>query len=87
MLAPPDVEAEARTGWLVPPGDARALAAVLVDVLALGATARDALSARARSHSLDRFSMARMQAATLDAYAALLTQRRELTKVVYARTI
>jgi glycosyltransferase involved in cell wall biosynthesis len=72
VLAPPDVEAAARTGWRVKPGDARALAAAVIEALALGATARDDLSGRARSHILDRFSVTRMQAETLEAYAALL---------------
>ncbi len=74
VLAPPDAEAAARTGWRVTPGDARALAGAIIEALALGATARDDLSGRARSHILERFSVTRMQAETLDAYAALLAQ-------------
>ena len=38
VLAPPDVEAAARTGWRVAPGDARALATAVIEALALGAT-------------------------------------------------
>ncbi len=75
VLAPPEVEGGERTGWRVPPGDAQALAAAMIEALALGATAREALSARARAHVLRRFSVERMQAETLAAYAALLAPR------------
>jgi glycosyltransferase involved in cell wall biosynthesis len=75
VLAPPEVAEEERTGWRVPPGDTRALCEAMHAALALGATARDALSARARAHVLQRFSVARMQAETLAAYAALLAGR------------
>ncbi len=71
IATPPDVELAARTGWRVPPGDARALAAALYDVLTWGASAREGLSQRARSRALTRFSITRMQAETLAAYSAL----------------
>ena len=71
IATPPDVELAARTGWRVPPGDARALAAALYDVLTLGASAREGLSQRARSRALARSSITRMQAETLAAYSAL----------------
>jgi glycosyltransferase involved in cell wall biosynthesis len=71
IASPPDVELSARTGWRVPPGDAHALAAALYDVLTLGASAREGLSARARSRALARFSITRMQAETLAGYSAL----------------
>lgn len=72
VAAPPEVEMVARTGWRVPPGDGTALAAALYDVLSMGASARESLSLRARTRVLSRFSMGRMQAEILDAYAALL---------------
>lgn len=72
VAAPPEVDFGARTGWRVPPGDARALAAALYDVLTLGASARENLSIRARARVLSRFSITRMQAETLAAYAQLL---------------
>ena len=62
VAAPPDVEIVARTGWRVPAGDARALAAAVYDVLTLGASAREAMSLRARARVLGRYSVARMQA-------------------------
>ncbi|HLH12924.1 MAG TPA: glycosyltransferase family 4 protein [Methylovirgula sp.] len=60
------------TGWCVPAGDPGALAEAIAQALALGAAARDALSLRARSHVLSRFSLEHMQAETLAAYAALI---------------
>jgi glycosyltransferase involved in cell wall biosynthesis len=72
VAAPPDVEIAARTGWRVPAGDARALAAAVYDVLTLGASAREAMSLRARARVLGRYSVARMQAETLAAYAELI---------------
>ena len=53
VLAPPRVAEEERTGWLVPPGDAAALAAAIAAALALSGGARRAL-ARARPPSCRR---------------------------------
>jgi glycosyltransferase involved in cell wall biosynthesis len=75
VLAPPQVPADRRTGWRVTPGDAQALAEALANVLALGATARDSLSLRARAHVESRFSLQQMCAETLDVYASLLAAR------------
>jgi glycosyltransferase involved in cell wall biosynthesis len=72
VLAPPEVEGSERTGWRVAPGDPQALAEAMMVALEQGATAREALSARARAHVLRRFSVERMQRETLAAYAALL---------------
>jgi glycosyltransferase involved in cell wall biosynthesis len=72
VLAPPQVPADQRTGWRVTPGDARALAEALANVLALGATARDSLSRRARAHVENRFSLQQMCAETLDVYGGLI---------------
>ena len=72
VLAPPDVAADQRTGWRVPPGDADALADAIAAALKLGASARDALARRARAHVETHFSVDRMGHDMLDAYAALL---------------
>jgi glycosyltransferase involved in cell wall biosynthesis len=72
VLAPPQVAEDERTGWRVPPGDAPALADALAAILALGATAREALSLRARHHVQACFSVQQMCADTLDAYSTLL---------------
>ena len=75
VLAPPDAPASARTGWRVPAGDPAALAGALDHALSLGASAHDALAARARSHVERRFSLPGMVARTLDVYAELLARR------------
>ena len=74
-VAPPDVDPQARTGWRIAPNDPAALAVALGSVLSLGATARDALSARARDHVMAHFSLDRMKSDTLDVYTALLEAR------------
>ncbi|HSI42511.1 MAG TPA: glycosyltransferase [Xanthobacteraceae bacterium] len=58
-----------RTGWLVPPGDADALAAALAEALALDDAGREALAGEARRQVDLRFSRRREVAATLGAYA------------------
>jgi glycosyltransferase involved in cell wall biosynthesis len=75
VLAPPEVESAARTGWRVAPNDAEELALALKAALSLGASAREALSARGRSHVEAHFSLDRMCADTLDVYAALIDAR------------
>ncbi|GJD84045.1 glycosyltransferase family 4 protein [Methylobacterium haplocladii] len=75
VLAPPDVEPSRRTGWRVPPNDPAALAAALGELLALGASARDALALRARAHVETHFSLETMVADTLDVYEGLLRPR------------
>jgi glycosyltransferase involved in cell wall biosynthesis len=72
VLAPPQVTPSERTGWRVPPGDAAALAAGLVEALALRPSARDALALRARRHVERHFSLDAMVGDTLDVYCALL---------------
>lgn len=61
-----------QTGWLVPPGDAAALAATLDHVLSLDEEARAALGAQAREAVLARYTTERMCAATLEVYRELL---------------
>jgi glycosyltransferase involved in cell wall biosynthesis len=60
------------TGWLVPPGDAEALADRLVRVLALSPTARAGIGGRARRHAVANFSVDAMQQSTLAVYDRLL---------------
>jgi glycosyltransferase involved in cell wall biosynthesis len=76
ILAPPATPAAQRTGWLVPPGDPGALAAAIGEAVDLGAAAREALSARARRHVRERFSIERMCAATISLYESLLEPGR-----------
>lgn len=60
------------TGWLVPPGDPRALAHAVDAALDLGEEARVRLAAIARARVVERFSRARMCAETLAVYRELL---------------
>jgi glycosyltransferase involved in cell wall biosynthesis len=60
------------SGWLVPPGDAAALAATLDAVLALSPTERAVCGARARAAVERQFTVRAMQEATLAVYAELL---------------
>jgi glycosyltransferase involved in cell wall biosynthesis len=68
VLAPPMIEESSRTGFLVPPGNAAALALAIARVLSLGATASGKLSSRAKKHVETCFSAEHMCAATLEAY-------------------
>lgn len=72
VLTPPRVEPEARTGWLVPPGDISAYEAVLLDALSLDEQAYAAIGSQARRHVIAAFSTFEMQRATLAIYDRLL---------------
>ena len=60
------------TGWLVPPGDPRALAEGLAEALKLGPEERLAHAARAIEHVRRNFDTAAMAARTLDVYEEVL---------------
>ena len=72
VLAQPAVAADATTGWLVPPGDAGALAERLAGALALTEAERWAIAQRARAHVLAQFTVESMQLRTLAVYDRLL---------------
>jgi glycosyltransferase involved in cell wall biosynthesis len=72
VLAEPAVPRDAITGWLVPPGDAGALAERLAQALRLPAPERAALANRARAHVLAQFTVEAMQRRTLAVYDRLL---------------
>jgi glycosyltransferase involved in cell wall biosynthesis len=74
VLAPPQVPPWERTGWRVPAGDAAALAEAIGGALALGASAQEALAARARAHVERHFSLERMVSDTLDVYIDCLDE-------------
>jgi glycosyltransferase involved in cell wall biosynthesis len=65
------------TGWRVPSGDAGALAASLDHVLSLSPERLEAFGARARASVRANYTVARMQAATLDVYREVLEQHAE----------
>lgn len=85
VLTPPQVRPADRTGWRVPPGDAAALAAALMEALSLGASARDALARRARRHVEAHFSLETMVADTLDVYRAALEAGPRASSVLTSR--
>jgi glycosyltransferase involved in cell wall biosynthesis len=60
------------TGWLVPPGDSRALAEAVAEALKLGPEERLAHAARAIEHVRRNFDTAIMAARTLDVYEEVL---------------
>lgn len=60
------------TGWLVPPGDAAALAAQLAAMLAMVPADRAVIGGRARTHVLAHFTLRAMKEQTLAAYDELL---------------
>ncbi len=64
------------TGWLVPPGDAAALAATLEKALSIGPAARAELAAEARRHVIEHFTVAHMTEPTIALYSDLLGQQR-----------
>ena len=72
VLAEPAVGKEAITGWLVPPGDAAALAERLAVALALDQVERSAMAGRGRAHVLAQFTVEAMQRRTLAVYDRLL---------------
>ena len=59
------------TGWLVPPGDADALAQALRTALAMTGEERETLARRAITHIRDNFTKSQMCAATLAVYDEL----------------
>jgi glycosyltransferase involved in cell wall biosynthesis len=67
-----DKDKSAFTGWLVPPGDAPALAAKIKLALGLAQESRAALRVRARRHVAATFTLRAMQLATLAVYDELL---------------
>ncbi|HEY1856696.1 glycosyltransferase family 4 protein [Acidocella sp.] len=61
------------TGFLVPPGDVEALAAILDAALDMPSDDRVTWGRHARAHVAEHYSVAAMQNAVLDVYAELLT--------------
>ncbi|MCL4767834.1 MAG: glycosyltransferase family 4 protein [Hyphomicrobiaceae bacterium] len=75
VIAAPSAAMNEITGWLVPPGDSVVLAHHMGAALELSDAERRAIGERARSHVSRSFSLAAMQAATLDVYDGLLGTR------------
>ncbi|QDL90337.1 glycosyltransferase family 4 protein [Paroceanicella profunda] len=64
--------ADGVSGWLVPPGDAAALAGALRHAMALSGEERARIGAAGLERVRARYSIAAMQAATLEVYAEVL---------------
>ncbi|MGA7196320.1 MAG: glycosyl transferase, partial [Roseiarcus sp.] len=62
-------------GWLVPAGDAAALADAIEAALTLGASAREAIRQRSRARIAEFYSLERMMRDTLNVYAEALEMR------------
>lgn len=77
VIAPPYAPADQRSGWLVPPGDAAALAMAIEAAMSLGASAREAIRKRSRDRVAAQYALARMAHDTLAVYAEALRLRRE----------
>lgn len=75
VLATPGVSLSERTGWLVTPGDAEAMAASLDEALSMSAVERAAIGARGRAHVLANYTLIAMQSRTLAVYDGLLGGR------------
>jgi glycosyltransferase involved in cell wall biosynthesis len=76
VLAPPRMADELRTGWLVAPSDAAALADAIGQALALPPADYRALAARARQFAEFAFSPQKVAGAVLAVYAMLLEGAR-----------
>ncbi|MEE4012966.1 glycosyltransferase family 4 protein [Roseibium sp. FZY0029] len=72
VLAPPDTSENERTGWRVAPGDPRALADSIIQVLSQDDEEKKQVADRALAHVRKNFSVETMCARTLDVYAGLL---------------
>ncbi|HZZ59819.1 MAG TPA: glycosyltransferase [Roseiarcus sp.] len=72
VLAPPYAPAAERTGWIVPPGNAAALAEAIESALTIGASARDAIRRRAHARVAELHSLERMRRDMLNVYAEAL---------------
>jgi glycosyltransferase involved in cell wall biosynthesis len=68
------------TGWLVPPGDATALAEAINEALSLTDEEKAFLAAQTMVHVEDNFTKERMVRETLDVYAELLQAKYNLGK-------
>lgn len=75
VLAEPAAALAERTGWLIPPGHAIALASAIEEALALEPAARAEMGARARAHVLANFTLDTMRCQTLAVYEELLGRK------------
>jgi glycosyltransferase involved in cell wall biosynthesis len=74
VAAPLRAGAESSSGWLVPPGDAAALASAIEAAMSLGAAGREAARRRSRARIAEYYSIERMTRDTLSVYAEALAR-------------
>jgi glycosyltransferase involved in cell wall biosynthesis len=67
---------EGRTGYIVPPSNPEALAAVMGNLLAMGPEGRKSMGEAALLRVRDRFTTSALQKATLAVYDSLIGQTR-----------
>lgn len=72
-----------KTGWLVPPSDAPALAKAIEEVLALGINQRALLATHAMAHVAAHFTVQAMCEHTLDVYTELLASTAQNQKTAF----
>jgi glycosyltransferase involved in cell wall biosynthesis len=72
VRAQPHVGSDETTGWLVPPGDERALADAITTALDLAPESRAAMGARARVNVETRYTLEAMQVQTMGVYRRLI---------------
>ncbi len=77
VLSGPEMPQDKRTGWLVPPSEAEALAGAMAEALTLDLASRADMGGRARAHVLSAFALETMRRQTLDVYEELLGQKFE----------
>lgn len=74
--AAPEIVRSGETGWLIAPGDPKALASVLQAAIQLDLETRQAVAVAARAHVEQNFDVDLMCARTLALYEDLVTARR-----------
>lgn len=75
------------TGWLIPPGDERALCVALQEALSLDPTQRAMLATREMTHIAHNFTKDKMAQETLNVYAELLEEKLADQSVQHAPSI
>lgn len=75
------------TGWLIPPGDERALCVALQEALSLDPTQRAMLATREMTHIAHNFTKDKMAQETLNVYAELLEEKLADQSVQHAPAI
>lgn len=69
------------TGWLVPPGDADALAAAIEEALSMDSEQRSFMATHAMMHVAEHFTRGRMVDETMNVYAELLQEKYTMRKL------